>query len=129
MNVLSLVESPWYFIKFFNFEFYYPIQHQPTTTNNFPPISIPRLDAKTPLGYAWLLISWIPDSATIRQKMLYASTKATLKTEFGSAHITEEIHATDIVRIQSSIVISMFLFLPSIKIESPTLIAHTTRMK
>lgn len=30
--------------------------------------------------------------------MLYASTKATLKTEFGSAHITEEIHATDVVR-------------------------------
>lgn len=32
--------------------------------------------------------------------MLYASTKATLKTEFGSAHITEEIHATDIVRTE-----------------------------
>lgn len=62
-----------------------------------------RLDAKTPLGFAWLLISWIPDSATIRQKMLYASTKATLKTEFGSAHITEEIHATDIVRTKTCV--------------------------
>lgn len=53
-----------------------------------------RLDTKTPLGYAWLLLSWTPDSATIRQKMLYASTKATLKSEFGSAHIKDEMHAT-----------------------------------
>lgn len=53
-----------------------------------------RLDDKTPLGYAWLLLSWVPDSATIREKMLYASTKATLKVEFGSAHIKEELHAT-----------------------------------
>ncbi|EDW24604.1 GL24238 [Drosophila persimilis] len=53
-----------------------------------------RLDAKIPLGHSWLLISWIPDTASIRQKMVYASTKATLKTEFGSAYITEELHAT-----------------------------------
>lgn len=55
-----------------------------------------RLDDKTSLGYAWLLISWVPDTATIREKMLYASTKATLKVEFGSAHIKEEIHATQL---------------------------------
>lgn len=53
-----------------------------------------RLDEKMSLGYAWLLLSWTPDSATIRQKMLYASTKATLKNEFGSSHIKEEYNAT-----------------------------------
>ncbi|XP_068152390.1 twinfilin [Drosophila tropicalis] len=53
-----------------------------------------RLDVKIPLGYSWLLISWTPDTASIRQKMVYASTKATLKAEFGSAYITEEVHAT-----------------------------------
>lgn len=53
-----------------------------------------RLDNKSSLGYAWLLITWVPDTASIRQKMVYASTKATLKQEFGSAHITEEVHAT-----------------------------------
>jgi len=53
------------------------------------------LDTKSSLGYDWLLISWTPDTATIRSKMLYASTKATLKTEFGSSHIKEELHATD----------------------------------
>jgi len=63
---------------------------------NVPCFILYRLDNKTSLGYAWLLLSWIPDTATIRQKMVYASTKATLKTEFGSAHITEEQHATSI---------------------------------
>lgn len=53
-----------------------------------------RFDTKTPTGHEWLLLSWTPDSATIRQKMLYASTKATLKNEFGTSHIKEEMHAT-----------------------------------
>lgn len=53
-----------------------------------------RNDTRTPTGHEWLLLSWTPDSATIRQKMLYASTKATLKNEFGTTHIKEEMHAT-----------------------------------
>lgn len=63
---------------------------QPTT----PSYLLYRLDAKNTLGHIWLLITWVPEAAPIRQKMLYASTKATLKTEFGSAYIKEEIHAT-----------------------------------
>lgn len=58
-----------------------------------------RLDEQTPLGYAWMLISWVPEAASVRQKMLYASTKATLKTEFGSAHIKQEFHATQLDEI------------------------------
>lgn len=53
-----------------------------------------RLDTKSSIGYDWLLISYTPDTAAIRQKMLYASTKATMKKEFGSPHIKEEYHAT-----------------------------------
>lgn len=68
----------------------------PLIEENVPCYILYRLDSKTSLGYAWLLLSWVPDTATIRQKMVYASTKATLKNEFGSAHITEEIHATSI---------------------------------
>lgn len=56
-----------------------------------------RLDTKNTLGYDWLLISWTPDSASVRFKMLYASTKATLKNEFGTAHIKDELHATTMV--------------------------------
>ncbi|KAI4461980.1 twinfilin [Holotrichia oblita] len=51
-------------------------------------------DSKNACGYEWLLLCWSPDTAPIRQKMLYASTKATLKQEFGSAQIKEEIHCT-----------------------------------
>jgi len=54
-----------------------------------------RLDIKTPEGpYAWMLVSWIPDTSSIRQKMIYASTKSTFKLEFGSSYIKEEYHAT-----------------------------------
>ncbi|XP_041976649.1 twinfilin [Aricia agestis] len=53
-----------------------------------------RFDSTNSLGHEWLLLSWSPDSAPVRQKMLYASTKATLKQEFGSAHIKDEMHAT-----------------------------------
>lgn len=53
-----------------------------------------RMDTKSSLDYDWFLFSWIPETATTRQKMLYASTKATLKNEFGSAHIKEEMHGT-----------------------------------
>lgn len=62
-----------------------------------------RLDSKSDIGYDWLLISWIPDDSTIRQKMLYASTKATLKQEFGNACIKEELHGSSQVRFFTSV--------------------------
>ncbi|XP_072940270.1 twinfilin [Epargyreus clarus] len=53
-----------------------------------------RFDSTNSLGHEWLLLSWSPDNAAVRHKMLYASTKATLKQEFGSSHIKDEMHAT-----------------------------------
>lgn len=53
-----------------------------------------RLDTKNAMGYEWLLITWSPDDSPVRQKMLYASTKATLKKEFGGGQISEEVFAT-----------------------------------
>ncbi|KAF7282224.1 hypothetical protein GWI33_003024 [Rhynchophorus ferrugineus] len=38
--------------------------------------------------------NWSPDTSPTRQKMLYASTKATLKQEFGNSLIKEELHGT-----------------------------------
>ena len=46
------------------------------------------------MGYEWLMITWSPDDSPVRQKMLYASTKATLKKEFGGAQIKDEVFAT-----------------------------------
>lgn len=63
---------------------------------NTPCYLLIRMDTKGSMGYEWFMFSWIPETATTRQKMLYASTKATLKNEFGSAHIKEEMHGTTI---------------------------------
>ncbi|XP_015592032.1 twinfilin isoform X1 [Cephus cinctus] len=68
---------------------------KPLIVENQPAYILYRLDSKSPdSGYDWLFISWSPDIAPIRQKMLYASTKATLKQEFGTASIKEELHGT-----------------------------------
>ncbi|UYV66137.1 TWF1, partial [Cordylochernes scorpioides] len=53
-----------------------------------------RLDTKSDSGYHWLMISWSPDNSPVRQKMLYASTKATIKKEFGASHIKHELFGT-----------------------------------
>ena len=51
-----------------------------------------RLDEKEGDAYRWILISWSPDSASVRNKMLYASTKASLKKDFGGAHIYDDLY-------------------------------------
>jgi len=53
-------------------------------------------------SYRWLLISWSPDSASVRNKMLYASTKATLKKDFGSGHISDDYYANSIEEVTLS---------------------------
>ncbi|XP_064604413.1 twinfilin-1-like [Liolophura sinensis] len=55
-----------------------------------------RLDVKTEYGYKWVFISWSPDHSHVRQKMLYAGTRATIKREFGDNHFQEEIFGTAI---------------------------------
>ncbi|XP_038210694.1 twinfilin [Zerene cesonia] len=66
----------------------------PLIVDDLPCYVLYRFDSTNSLGYEWLLLSWSPDSAPVRHKMLYASTKATLKQEFGSSHIKDEMHAT-----------------------------------
>jgi twinfilin len=53
-----------------------------------------RLDEKTNSGYQWLFIAWSPDLAPIKQKMLYAATKQTIKLEFGAGQIKDELFGT-----------------------------------
>ncbi|XP_050452878.1 twinfilin isoform X1 [Cataglyphis hispanica] len=68
---------------------------KPLIVENQPAYILYRLDTKSAdSGYDWLFISWSPDTAPVRQKMLYASTKATLKQEFGTSSIKEELHGT-----------------------------------
>ncbi|ODM92108.1 Twinfilin-1 [Orchesella cincta] len=69
---------------------------QPMLEESQPCYVLFRLDSKDNAGYNWLLFTWSPDNSPVRQKMLYASTKATLKNEFGAAQIKEEVFATSL---------------------------------
>ncbi|KAM3878184.1 twinfilin-2-like [Diretmus argenteus] len=53
-----------------------------------------RLDSQNVHGYEWIFIAWSPDQSPVRQKMVYAATRATLKKEFGGAHIKDEMFGT-----------------------------------
>ncbi|KAM6980253.1 twinfilin-2b [Aplochiton taeniatus] len=53
-----------------------------------------RLDSKNAQGYEWIFIAWSPDQSPVRQKMVYAATRATLKKEFGGGHIKDEMFGT-----------------------------------
>ncbi|XP_041347799.1 twinfilin-1-like isoform X2 [Gigantopelta aegis] len=53
-----------------------------------------RTDDHTSQGYEWIYIAWSPDFSPVRQKMLYAGTRATLKKEFGGGQIKQELHGT-----------------------------------
>lgn len=67
----------------------------PELEHDVPCFILYRLDEKTAEGaWGWMLISWVPDHGSTRQKMIYASTKSTLKMEFGSSYIKEDYHCT-----------------------------------
>ncbi|XP_067361342.1 twinfilin-1-like isoform X3 [Channa argus] len=53
-----------------------------------------RLDSQNAQGYEWVFIAWSPDQSPVRQKMMYAATRATLKKEFGGGHIRDEMFGT-----------------------------------
>ncbi|XP_064154471.1 twinfilin-2 isoform X2 [Anguilla rostrata] len=53
-----------------------------------------RLDSQNAQGYEWIFISWSPDQSPVRQKMLYAATRATVKKEFGGGHVKDELFGT-----------------------------------
>uniref|UniRef100_A0A6Q2Y4Z2 ADF-H domain-containing protein n=1 Tax=Esox lucius TaxID=8010 RepID=A0A6Q2Y4Z2_ESOLU len=53
-----------------------------------------RLDTQNAQGYEWIFIAWSPDQSPVREKMVYAATRATLKKEFGGGHIKDEMFGT-----------------------------------
>ncbi|KAL0978057.1 hypothetical protein UPYG_G00165390 [Umbra pygmaea] len=53
-----------------------------------------RLDSKNAQGFEWIFIAWSPDQSPVREKMVYAATRATLKKEFGGGHIKDEMFGT-----------------------------------
>eukprot|EP00037_Helgoeca_nana_P000222 m.20755 g.20755 ORF g.20755 m.20755 type:complete len:350 (+) comp10284_c0_seq2:1842-2891(+) len=53
-----------------------------------------RLDSEGSNGFHWIFMSYNPDWAHVRDKMVYAATRATLKTLFGIDYIKEEMFGT-----------------------------------
>ncbi|CAJ1056273.1 twinfilin-1-like isoform X1 [Xyrichtys novacula] len=66
----------------------------PLLEDDVPCYVLYRLDSTNNQGYEWIFLAWSPDNASVRNKMLYAATRATLKKEFGGGHIKDEIFAT-----------------------------------
>ncbi|XP_053110778.1 twinfilin-1 isoform X2 [Hemicordylus capensis] len=62
-----------------------------------------RLDSQNAQGYEWIFIAWSPDHSPVRQKMLFAATRATLKKEFGGGHIKDEVFGTNKVQTEVSV--------------------------
>ncbi|KAL3061230.1 hypothetical protein OYC64_009428 [Pagothenia borchgrevinki] len=63
----------------------------PLLEDDVPCYVLYRLDSTNNQGYEWIFLAWSPDNSTVRHKMLYAATRATLKKEFGGGHIKDEI--------------------------------------
>lgn len=66
----------------------------PLLDDDIPCYVLYRLDSSNTQGYEWIFLAWSPDHSTVRHKMLYAATRATLKKEFGGGHIKEEMFGT-----------------------------------
>ncbi|KAK3517829.1 hypothetical protein QTP70_021020 [Hemibagrus guttatus] len=66
----------------------------PLLEDHMPSYILYRLDSTNNQGYEWIFLAWSPDNSAVRQKMLYAATRATLKKEFGGSHIKEELFGT-----------------------------------
>lgn len=83
-------------------------QYLDTTT---PAYIFVRLDEKTETNeYKWLFLCYVPDHAKVRDKMLYASTRATLTRELGDYRFTDSIYGTEKVQsIFKRFVICIFI--------------------
>jgi hypothetical protein len=60
------------------------------------------LYATDPSALQWLLISYVPSEAPVRQKFLYGSTKNTLVRNLGEQRFVDSLFATSLVRSHSS---------------------------
>ncbi|CAL8069760.1 unnamed protein product [Calicophoron daubneyi] len=58
-----------------------------------------KLDSKSQFGNDWLLINWVPDKSTVRDKMLYASTRSTIRKQFGDHLIKEDISGNSVTDV------------------------------
>eukprot|EP01096_Ripella_sp_DP13-Kostka_P018225 TRINITY_DN9786_c0_g1_i1.p1 TRINITY_DN9786_c0_g1~~TRINITY_DN9786_c0_g1_i1.p1 ORF type:complete len:343 (-),score=156.66 TRINITY_DN9786_c0_g1_i1:72-1073(-) len=53
-----------------------------------------RLDSSSSDGAEWVLVSYVPDGSPVRDRMVYASTRDTLKRQLGYNSFSDEMHGS-----------------------------------
>eukprot|EP01102_Stenamoeba_stenopodia_P008085 TRINITY_DN2296_c0_g1_i1.p1 TRINITY_DN2296_c0_g1~~TRINITY_DN2296_c0_g1_i1.p1 ORF type:complete len:318 (+),score=55.34 TRINITY_DN2296_c0_g1_i1:94-1047(+) len=53
-----------------------------------------RLDSKNLQGYEWVLIAYVPDGSSVRDRMLYASSRDNLKKQLGYTYFVEDLYGS-----------------------------------
>jgi len=53
-----------------------------------------RLDSKNLQGYEWVLIAYVPDGSSVRDRMLYASSRDNLKKQLGYTYFLEDLYGS-----------------------------------
>lgn len=56
----------------------------------------------------WIFLCYVPDVAPIRQKMIYAATRASLTKDLGDSHFTDSIYGTNKVLLSLSQLLDVF---------------------
>jgi twinfilin-like protein len=67
------------------------LQDDDVLPKDFPAYILAKLDAPSP---DWVIVSYVPDNAKVRDKMLYASTRVSLLKSLGSTLFRDSIFAT-----------------------------------
>jgi twinfilin-like protein len=61
-----------------------------------PSFLLVRLDTKSSAGeYNWLFIAYVPDNSKVRDKMLYASSRASLTKDLGDYRFVDSMWGTE----------------------------------
>ena len=61
-----------------------------------------RLDSSGLHGYEWTLLAYVPDDSTVKERMLYASTRDIMKRQLGYTYFANEMYGTDPVTSPSA---------------------------
>lgn len=62
------------------------------------PNASPAASVAASKALQWILIAFVPDFASVRERMLYSSARESLKRQLGLSYFVAELHATETVR-------------------------------
>jgi len=61
-------------------------------------------------GHEWMLIAYVPDGSTVKDRMLYASTRDSLKKQLGKSYfVNTDLYGTDLVNYSRFVFFFLFV--------------------